>query len=282
MKLHFFLLITCFITGISTGFASAIKIKRDISYNGQAEETRHFLDVYYPENSEKPKDVLVFIHGGSWNSGKKETYWWLGRNFARKNIVTVIINYSLSPQYQYQQMATDCAAALKWVKNNRSQYGGNPGRIFVMGHSAGGHLAALIDTDPRFFEEQGIVNPIKGVVLNDGFGLDMFEYLTKAEQNDLTKSFLTTFSNNTESWKEGSPLTYFTNIKSPYLIFTGERTYPAIQMQSEQLFKKLSTAKKAVEYNVVKRKKHVGMISQMIWGCNHLYTAILDFMRRVK
>ncbi len=284
MNLRPLLFVICFITGVSNCFPFAIKIKRDIAYTNHANETgtRHFLDVYYPKNLEKSKDVLVFIHGGSWDSGKKETYWWLGRNFAHKNVVTVIVNYSLSPQYQYKQMATDCSAALKWVKNNSAQYGGNPDRIFVMGHSAGGHLAALINSDPHFFKEQGIENPIKGLILNDGFGLDMFEYLMEAVPSDQKNSFLTTFSNSKEIWKVGSPLTYSSNISNPYLIFTGEKTYPAIQMQSKRLFDELSLAKKQVGYEVVKRKKHIGMITQMIFGCNQMYVAILGFMRRIE
>lgn len=81
--------------------------------------------------------LKVFIHGGSWNSGSKETYWWLGKNLAHKNVASVIINYSLSPQYQYEKMTADCAAALKWVSDSIANYGGRAERIFVMGHSSG-------------------------------------------------------------------------------------------------------------------------------------------------
>lgn len=276
MKKHLFLMIFL-LSQISITLAG-IGIKRNISYRGEAQNVRNLLDVYYPKNKEVAKDVLVFIHGGSWDSGKKEIYWWLGRNMARKNVVSVIINYRLSPESQFEKMASDCSEAIKWVKDSIADFGGNPNRIFVMGHSAGGHLAALINNDPRFFGNLGIPNPIRAVILNDGFGMDMYEYLNKAEKNKQTESFLKTFSNDAKLWKEGSPIFYLEHVQNPYLIFVGENTYPAIKLQSDKLNKALIDAKKQSELRIVKRKKHVGMISQMIFRRNKMYKMILSFM----
>lgn len=278
---NYFAFMLFFLSGISIAFAG-IGIKRNISYRGQAQSVRNLLDVYYPKKTESPKDVLVFIHGGSWDSGKKETYWWLGRNMARHNVVSVIINYSLSPEAQYEKMAFDCSEAIKWVKDSIAQFGGNPDRIFVMGHSAGGHLAALINNDPRFFASVGINNPIRGVILNDGFGMDMYEYLNVAEKNKQTESFLNTFSKDANLWKTGSPIFYLENVQNPYLIFVGENTYPAIKLQSDRLYKELINANKKSELNIIKRKKHVGMISQMIFRRNKMYDMILEFMNRYR
>ncbi len=261
-------------------FAAAIQIKRDILYSsGSSSGTENLLDVYYPKDLSKVKDVLVFIHGGSWNSGKKETYWWLGRNMAHKNVVTVVINYSLSPVYQYEKMAADCAKALKWVSENASSFGGDPNNIFVMGHSAGGHLAALIHSDPRFFKKEEINDPIKGLILNDPFGLDMFEYLSRAEEDYNTSSFKNTFSTDKEIWKAASPLYYLNNFKAPALMFVGERTYPAIQIQSERLGKELLALNRRAELKIIPKKKHIPMIIQMICRGNVLYDYILDFMK---
>jgi acetyl esterase/lipase len=258
--------------------SAKVIIKKDIAYRANSTAVRNLLDVYYPESTAEPKDVLVFIHGGSWNSGKKETYWWLGKNMANKNVVTVIINYSLSPESQYEKMASDCVAALKWVKDSISGYGGRADRIFVMGHSAGGHLAALINNDPRFFADAGFPNPINGVILNDGFGLDMFEYLTLAKQNKQTKDFMDAFTEDQEIWKVGSPMYYLKNINNPFLIFVGERTYPSIKLQSKRLYDELIGANKPSELNTIKRKKHVGMISQMVFKNSQMYEIILRFM----
>jgi acetyl esterase/lipase len=280
MKLYLFSMLFL-LAEISAAFAS-IGIKRDIPYRRQTQNIRNLLDVYYPKNTQTPKDVLVFIHGGSWNSGKKDTYWWLGKNMASKNVISVIINYSLSPKSQYEEMAYDCSEALKWVKDSIATYGGSPDRIFVMGHSAGGHLAALINNDPRFFKQAGISNPIRAVILNDGFGLDMFEYLNAAKKNKQTESFLNTFSKDENLWKIGSPMFYLENVQNPFLIFVGEHTYPAIKLQSDRLYKDLSKANKPIEINIVKRKKHIGMITQMIFRNNHMYSTILAFMNKYR
>jgi len=263
---------------INAALMAKVRVEKDIAYTTPANGKRNLLDVYYPEIDGKTKDVLVFIHGGSWDSGKKNIYWWLGRNFANKDIVEVNINYRLAPAHRYAEMAFDAAAALKWVKVNISKYGGDPERIFVMGHSAGGHLAALINSDPEFFNQQGIGNPIRGVILNDSFGLDMHEYLLTAEKTKQTASFLKTFGTDHEVWKKGSPLSYPSNVNSPYLILVGERTYPAIQMQSRRLYELLKAKGQPVSLELVAKKKHIGMITQMVFARNKMYRLILDFM----
>lgn len=265
---------------VSVLFAG-VKVVKDLNYTDKNDESTQ-LNVYYPKDITVKKDVIIFIHGGSWSSGKKDTYWWMGRNMARKGVVTVNINYGLAPQNQYEQMGDDCAEAVKWVKSHVEEYGGNPERIFLMGHSAGGHLAELINADPRYFKKAGIANPVKGVILDDAFGLDMKEYMTIAEKDNSYYDFLRTFTKDPAIWEKGSPLHYVQNSRNPHLIFYGEKTYPAIQMQSERISKIFTKEKVPVTLKIIKGKKHVGMISQMIFGSNQLYGFILDFLKNTR
>ena len=277
MKARLLLMLLAFTSSIFT-LSAKVKVAKDIDYAGHKGKVSNQLNVYYPLSQEKNKDVLIFIHGGSWSSGKKETYWWLGRNLARKGLVAVTINYGLAPDQQYGQMAADCANAVKWVSDHIADYGGNPERIFLMGHSAGGHLAELINADPQYLKTAGFTGKISGVILNDAFGLDMKEYLSKAEQDDNYRNFLRTFTSSPEVWTKGSPLNYLGNIRNPHLIFYGENTYPAIQIQSKRMFEQLMGQQVPCELLLIKNKKHVGMISQMIFGSNPLYKTILNFM----
>lgn len=279
MKTGLLLMFFAFLGQVFT-LSAKVKVEKNIAYTDQKDKISQQLNVYYNTNKSKTGDVIIFIHGGSWSSGKKETYWWLGRNLARKGVVTVTINYGLAPDQQYPQMATDCAAAVKWVAQNISAYGGNPDRIFLMGHSAGGQLAELINADPEYFTTVGFTGKIRGVILNDAFGLDMNEYLSKAEKDDNYYNFLRTFSSSPDTWTLGSPLHYISNVKNPHLIFYGSKTYPAIQLQSERINRNLKEHQVSTEMQVIKNKKHVGMISQMIFGCNSLYQSILSFMAR--
>jgi len=259
--------------------SAKIKVAKNINYTDQQDERRQ-LNVYYQQDKSVSKDVIIFVHGGSWSSGKKETYWWLGRNFARKGIVTVNINYGLAPDNQYEQMANDCVMAVKWVQQHIAAYGGNAQRIFLMGHSAGGHLAELINADPRYFKKAGIKNTIKGMILDDPFGLDIKEYLSTAAKDDWYTDFIRTFTTQPKVWENASPLHYLEHINNPHLIFYGSKTYPAIQIQSERLQKVLTEKGVTSTLKVIPGKKHVGMIAQMILGSNQLYDDILAFLSR--
>lgn len=273
---YLFFIMLLFQTIISS---AQVKIAKNINYAGNTEE-KNTLNVFYKNDSLKNKPVLIFIHGGSWSSGKKETYWWLGRNFARKGIVAVIINYPLAPNAQYEKMADDCALAVKWVQKNISDYTASADNIFVMGHSAGAHLSELINADPKYFQHAGIKNPIKGMILNDPFGLDIYEYLTDAEKDDYYYDFLRTFTDKPAAWKLASPINYAENIKNPHLLFYGSKTYGAIKLQTPRLYNKLKTNNIPAEIKEVKGKSHVPMISQMIFGSNDLYKDIIEFINK--
>ncbi len=256
----------------------AVKKEKDIPYSNNG--IANLLDVYHQRNIKKPQDVIVFIHGGSWNSGKKDTYWFLGRAFARKGKVAVIINYPLSPDAKYKEMAFDCAKAVMWVKQNIDKYGGNPDRIFVMGHSAGAHLAALIDADKSYFGKMGVQNPIKGLILNDPFGLNIYEYLNiQLNTGDRhVPGFLRVFGEDPKEWKAASPFYKIANISNPYLLFMGGKTFPSIKMQTPAFRDEMKKLGKQVVFYENKNKKHIGMITQMIFGWNKRYDEIIHFM----
>jgi acetyl esterase/lipase len=276
MRLRIYFILFAFLGQIFTGYAQ-VRVIKNINYAGNTAQV-NTLNIYHKKGNLQNQDVIVFIHGGSWSSGKKETYWWLGRNLAKNNIVSVIINYPLAPDATYKEMALASAQAVKWVKDSIATYGGNPNRIFVMGHSAGGHLCELINADPQYFKSIGIPNPIKGVILNDAFGLDMEEYLAKAEKDHYYTDFIRTFSAETKTWQMGSPLFYVKNINNPHLIFYGSKTYEAIQIQSERIYKTLKDQHIPAQLEIIEGKKHVPMISQMIWGKNRLYKSIIKFL----
>ncbi|WP_316829053.1 alpha/beta hydrolase [Pedobacter miscanthi] len=259
--------------------SAQVKKVKNINYAGNA-DVANTLNIFYKNDSLKDKPVLIFIHGGSWSSGKKETYWWLGRNFARKGVVTVIINYRLAPNVQYEKMGDDCALAVKWVKEHITDYTASADKIFVMGHSAGAHLGELINADPKYFKKAGIKNPIKGVILNDPFGLDMKEYLTTAEKDHFYFDFIRTFTDQPAVWKVASPLDYVNNIKNPHLLFYGSKTYGAIKLQTPRLYEKLKANNVPVVIKEIKGKSHVPMISQMIFGGNDLYQDIVGFIQK--
>lgn len=239
------------------------------------------LNVFSPLRKKEKREVIVFIHGGNWVHGKKSLYSFFGKGMARKGFVSVIIDYRLSPATDYHGMAMDAAEAVKWTKDNIAAYGGDPDKIFVSGHSAGGHLAALIATDNQYFDSLHIANPIKGSVMIDAFGLDMYTYLSNVA-HAVNPVHLDVFSKDPAAWKIGSPIFHLHQQMSPFLMFYGTRTYPAIingSMAFQEAVKKFQPGVKLIP---VKRKHHVTMIFSYINPFKKSYRDIAAFMRAPK
>ncbi len=236
------------------------------------------LNIFAPKKHAQDKNVLIFIHGGNWNSGRKSQYNLIGRHWAKKDIVTVIIDYPLSPAANYETMAEASAQAVKWVKENISKYGGNPERIFVSGHSAGGHLAALISTDDQYFKNLGIENPIAGTILIDAAGLDMDGYLQE-ERFEKGHTYMNTFTSDPAIWKKATPLYHLHKSMPPMLIYRGGKTYPSISKSNEKFIAALKEFAPETAYRVQKNKKHVPMITQFFNPWNRRYGEIIEFIK---
>ena len=270
---YLFFVITVFLFVFSS---CAVLKTKNIVYN-----TKHDLrlDVYSPKKVDKPKKVLVFIHGGNWVHGKKSIYKFFGKGFAKKGIVTVIINYRLSENVTYDSLTINSAMAVKWVKQNIGQYNGDTNSIFVSGHSAGGHLAALIATDDSYFNKLNIRNPIKGTILIDAFGLDMYTYLS-TNKSDYSKRYYSLFSQDPEIWKKGSPIFHLHKGMPPFLMFVGTKTVPVIIEGTTDFLKALQPYQPGAPLVIVKGKRHVGMIFQFLNRHNKAYKEIIDFMNK--
>jgi acetyl esterase/lipase len=250
-------------------------LTQDLTRSGSQQK----LNIFSPKKRASPRSVLVFIHGGSWRSGNKNLYSFFGNRLARKGVVSVIISYPLSPEADYNDMARACARAVKWVSENIKPYGGDPDKIFISGHSAGGHLAALISVRDEYFDSLDIKSPIKGAILIDAAGLDMYGYL-KEDKKPPGHSYLNTFTTNERSWKDASPLYHLHARMPPMLIYRGERTYPSIEKSNEKFVAALKPYVSSINYKVLKRKKHIPMITQLFWTWNPLYDEIMDFMNK--
>ncbi len=242
------------------------------------DKVEHKLDIYLPEQNNYSGRTLLFIHGGSWESGHKETYKLLGKAFAANGIITVVINYRLSPKATYDEMAYDCARAVAWVKKNSGEYSADTNQLFVSGHSAGGHLAALITLDETYFRKAGITNPIKGVILNDAFGLNIFKYLDHGYKGDAT--FRNTFTNEPAAWKKGSPFFYIKRNSVRYYILTGTKTYPVIKSEGQDFNARNIEVGNSSELHTIKRKRHIAMILLFFGKKNAVLKDVVAFIKK--
>jgi acetyl esterase/lipase len=114
-------------------------------------DRRHRLDIYEPDKSPgEHRPVVVFWHGGRWSEGDKSQYRFVGGALAELGCVTIVPNYRLYPTVKMPGFMQDCARAAAWAANYAQDLG-NAKHFFLMGHSAGAHLAALVTLDPRYF-----------------------------------------------------------------------------------------------------------------------------------
>ena len=112
------------------------------------------LDVYSPDE-EGSYPVLVFVHGGGWNKYDKKLFAPVAMKLVPRDLVVVIPDYTLHPDAGYRQMSREVAAAVAWTLDHVDEYGGDPNRIVLSGHSAGGHLSGLVAFDESWLAEQG-------------------------------------------------------------------------------------------------------------------------------
>ena len=152
----------------------------DVPYAASGHD-RQVLDVYTPQGAER-LPVVFWIHGGGWQTGDKTDVQIKPRVLTERGFVFVSTNYRLLPHVEIGELIRDVAKALGWVHKNIDRYGGDPTRIFVMGHSAGAQLAALLCIDERYVAEEGVpFNALKGCVPVDGDTYDLPAIIMTAE-----------------------------------------------------------------------------------------------------
>ena len=233
------------------------------------------LNVFSPKKK-GDYPVLLFVHGGSWNSGNKEIYDFFGSRMARRKVVTVVIDYPLAPDYKIYSMEKAVVEAVSWIQDSIANYRGDPEQIYISGHSAGGHLAALTAMKASLFPEG---TPLKGAILNDPGGLDMDRYLADSGQTT-GKKFIKSFTEDPEVWKAHSPVNFLGQTNVPLVIMEGGKTYPSIT-QTVGIFRKAADEKGVpLEHSFYRRKHHIPMMTQFFFTWTRGYRDVLGFIEK--
>ncbi len=133
--------------------ASRVQATRDIAY---APGARHALDVYAPRLRRPPAPVVVFFYGGSWDSGRRQDYRFVGEALASRGYLAIIPDYRLYPDVDWRGFLEDSALAVRWAKDHAAAYGGDPRRLVLVGHSAGAYNAAMLALDGRWLAKVGM------------------------------------------------------------------------------------------------------------------------------
>ncbi len=169
------------------------------------------LDIYAPQGA-KGLPVMVYVHGGFWMLGDKTHTAHMPAFFCGHGFVFVSVNYRLSPAVKHPVHIEDVARAVAWVHDHIAQHGGDPAQILLMGHSAGGHLVALLGTDARRLGECGKpLSILRGVILLDPAPLDIRDAVANERRTD--RSFRAVFGEEPAAWADASPIVHAARAK---------------------------------------------------------------------
>jgi acetyl esterase/lipase len=193
----------------SSGSPRNVAIHRNLEFDGK---NRLDLDVYAPANA-AGAPVVVFFYGGSWESGKRRWYGYVGKTLADNGIVAVIPDYRKYPDVQFPDFVDDAANAVRWTRDHAPQFGGDPQRLYVMGHSAGGQIAALVACDPRYLIAAGMqTSELAGMIGLAG----AYDFLPFVEEEPQI------FGASEASQYDSQPINFVSSRQPPLLLLQGK------------------------------------------------------------
>lgn len=248
----------------SNDIAPDVEVQRDLAYLDDS-LPKHKLDVYRPKTA-KNAPVLIFLHGGAWRSGDRGLYTALGNRYAHQGLVTVIPSYRLAPADPHPAQVEDAAAAVAWTLKNLERFGGDPKRVYLAGHSAGGHLAALLALDGKWLAKHGAApSALRGVIPMSGvYQIEGLERVFGADE---------------EVKRQASPLTHVHADAPPFLITYCQWDYAFLPVQAERLGAALRKAGVATKVVYIPGLGHITEMLNITAPDDPTVKAVLEFIR---
>ncbi|HEX5539311.1 MAG TPA: alpha/beta hydrolase [Methylophilaceae bacterium] len=224
----------------------------DIAY-GPTE--RNKLDVYVPKAPlAKPLPVVVFFYGGTWEAGRRQDYQFVAQALTASGFVAVVPDYRVYPEVVFPAFMQDAAAAVKWTRDNIARFGGDPTQLFVMGHSAGAHIAALLTLDGEYLRDVGLQpQDLDGMIGLAG----PYDFLPL--QNDRLKII---FGPEDERWKS-QPVNFVDGHNPPMLLVVGTADKRVLPKNTYSLASRLKAAGGPVEIAEFRGWGHIDIVAKL-------------------
>lgn len=223
----------------------------DIAYGQQA---RQKLDVYTPSESAAGHPVVVFFYGGSWQTGDKEGYRFVGQALASRGITAVLPDYRLYPDVSFPAFVEDGAAAVAWTRRHIAEYGGGACQIFVAGHSAGAHIAGLLATNDDYLTKAGAsIADLSGFIGLSG----PYDFLP-IEDPTLQKIFAPK-----SRWPDTQPIHFVDGDEPPMLLLHGGADQTVLPENTKRLAQKVKSVSGSVKTKIYPGIDHVMLIAPL-------------------
>lgn len=229
--------------------AASLRTAQGVAY---APGPRRMLDVYAPRRTSPGtgnRPVVVFFYGGSWSSGTRTGYAFVGRALAARGFVVVIPDYRLVPDVRYPAFVEDGAAAVRWTEAHAADYGGDPTRIVLAGHSAGAYIAAMLAVDDRWLGTARL--PIRAFVgLAGPYDFAPFDVpASRAAFGDWPRP------------AETQPIAWAGKGDPPTLLLVGDDDHVVQPRNSEALASRLRAGGVSVELKRYPKVGHIGLVT---------------------
>lgn len=272
--------------GLVCGEAASQMIMTDVSYGSDAAEK---LDLSLPAS--KHFATLIFVHGGSLTSGDKSDsdYAHVCDSFPAAGIACVNLNYRLGPQHPWPAQAEDVASAIAWVRTNVASYGGDPKKLFLLGHSSGATLVALVGSDDRYLAEHKMtlsdlrgVMPIGSIMCDD----ELEQAIAQRGRETIAQTFLRDPDNcmygSFEKYQDHWPLRHVHAGLPPFLflIAESEQEQPPVLKTNAKFVQDTRKFGNEANYKVFAGRKHYTMIRQLHQPGDAVFASILEFMQQ--
>ena len=264
------------VNGITSN--GGVGVSKDILYG---DEPLQDLDIYYPKplaqamktntTIKQEYPMVVFVHGGSWESGNKEEYAFVGQSLAQAGYVTAVINYRKAPEHVYPDYVEDTAQAIAWSYNNAKRFHANPERFAVVGHSAGAFNAVAAIANEDFLKPYGIkptdISAVIGIAGPYSYDFRKFSSVT-AFAADATPD-------------EVMPDRQIKGAQPPYLLLTAEKDKVVYATNTIKMTQALKAAGVTVQTSEIKGASHatsIGAMAPPLRWVNDVRAQVLSYL----
>ncbi len=235
-------------------------LKENLSYGPRE---RQKLDIYVPARQPAKKVAIVFVYGGSWESGNKDEFLFVGEAFARLGYVTVIPDYRLYPQAEFPEFVDDLALAIGQLDRLMPSDCPEGRELVLMGHSAGGHMAAMLATDPKYLERNGAqdvqIRALIGLAAPYDLPLDHELVVDKFQR--------------VENDAEANPVRLASDSTPPSLLLHGADDTTAYPYHTERLADRLAELGVPVETHIYDGVSHITLLAGLATRLRFLNSA---------
>ena len=233
------------------------------------------LDVYRPAHA-KDAPIVVFFYGGDWMRGKRQWYRFTGAALAAHGVIVVIPDYRKYPSVKMDGFMQDAARAVAWTRDHAGQLGGDPQDIFVMGHSAGGQIAALLATDPAWLEAQGMQpRDLAGFIGLAG----VYDFVPIAAKE---KDMIGMFGKTATEQRRAQPVSFVHGAEPPMLLLHGTADHEVDPSNSKSLARAMQAQHEDVTLKLYPGVGHSDLLFSMsrpLRGHAHTLDDVLTFMQ---